>query len=559
MRRLSWIVLAALPAVAAAAVAADSQFLVGGGDRVWLVVSEKGYHSLIHRDEKGWRRLPGELSGDVAAVAAADGDVEVFFADGDSVRYMGSGQQLLGRTPPGSLWPDDARLLGISAAGANAGVLALIDRPVQPEAATQPTTAMRPAAVATPEAPGRGRELALLKYAAGEWSQVAVAPETLAGRHKAGALAVVNGKTYALLEAPRRLLVWSDGQWRSVGIPKSLATGRVVAMFAAGNELVLGVFNTEGTGQLKLARLAGDTWQEPVTLRAADRKAVDWSVESPPVVAVLDEGKVGVAWRQDGRWQYAEFGALGTRAGPPVDILSKSEGAESALKLQQHILVGVFIAFGALMFWPGQPIRTQPFSLPQGMRVASLGRRAVAALIDFMPFSLLTYLLSGRPDPETLIKAMNDNTYSAAYTYAGIICLVAYVAYCVAMEHVFGATLGKRALRLRVVGDGGGKPAIREIALRNLTKIPEIMPPFIAVTWLFPLLTQYRQRIGDRFAWTAVIDAAYVPEPPPSTPEREETPDARDGHEGDDSAPGQTPADERESAPDNDRPGPEGS
>ena len=85
--------------------------------------------------------------------------------------------------------------------------------------------------------------------------------------------------------------------------------------------------------------------------------------------------------------------------------------------------------------------------------------------------------------------------------------LGAYPVYCLLMESRYGATLGKMAMRLRVVGDGGRRPLLREIALRNISKIPELMAMLLVIPILFPVLTRYRQRLGDKIAWTTVIDA----------------------------------------------------
>ncbi len=101
---------------------------------------------------------------------------------------------------------------------------------------------------------------------------------------------------------------------------------------------------------------------------------------------------------------------------------------------------------------------------------------------------------------------------------------MAFPVYCIALEKLYGATLGKLALRLRVVGQGGRKASLRELALRNISKILELAVfPFL----LLPVFTRYRQRLGDKVAWTTVIDlerslAAAPPEgPSPAGPEAE--------------------------------------
>ncbi|HEX8664329.1 MAG TPA: RDD family protein [Beijerinckiaceae bacterium] len=61
---------------------------------------------------------------------------------------------------------------------------------------------------------------------------------------------------------------------------------------------------------------------------------------------------------------------------------------------------------------------------------------------------------------------------------------LAYLAYVVAAQGLYGATLGKRALRLRVVDRYGVRPGLRAAAIRNLV----LNGPLLAGLVLYPLM-----------------------------------------------------------------------
>jgi uncharacterized RDD family membrane protein YckC len=172
-------------------------------------------------------------------------------------------------------------------------------------------------------------------------------------------------------------------------------------------------------------------------------------------------------------------------------------------------------------------MRTAPFSLPPGLgpiatfdapgpAFSYLFRRFLAILIDLFPFSmaaLIWHAWSGLPVSDDFKAMLN----SPEIIVLGTALNISYLLYCILMEGIAGATMGKMAMHLRVVGDKGRKATWREIALRNVTKVPETIPTILLLTLLFPILTRLHQRLGDRIAWTAVIDsrAKALPIPPP--------------------------------------------
>jgi uncharacterized RDD family membrane protein YckC len=71
-------------------------------------------------------------------------------------------------------------------------------------------------------------------------------------------------------------------------------------------------------------------------------------------------------------------------------------------------------------------------------------------------------------------------------------------------EGIFGATLGKAAMSLRVRSATGGKPGLQKSLLRNLLRIVDGIGVYI-VGIVFALTSPTRQRLGDRVAGTVVV------------------------------------------------------
>jgi len=69
-----------------------------------------------------------------------------------------------------------------------------------------------------------------------------------------------------------------------------------------------------------------------------------------------------------------------------------------------------------------------------------------------------------------------------------------------------GQTIGKRVLRLRVMDRGGFRLQFSQVALRNLLRIVDLMPPTIyLVGGVVSLFSRYGQRLGDIAANTIVV------------------------------------------------------
>ncbi len=126
---------------------------------------------------------------------------------------------------------------------------------------------------------------------------------------------------------------------------------------------------------------------------------------------------------------------------------------------------------------------------------------------------------------EEMKEALEQMDSGIAYTI--IATAVAYLGYCVLMELRYGATVGKMLLGLRVVGDGGLRPRLREVLLRNLVKTMILLSIVLWPLMLVVVLNRNRQRLGDMMGRTVVADIHPVV-PPGSGTEQTHDDDAQE-------------------------------
>jgi CAAX protease family protein len=130
---------------------------------------------------------------------------------------------------------------------------------------------------------------------------------------------------------------------------------------------------------------------------------------------------------------------------------------------------------------------------------AGIVRRGIAILLDlalgWAAYSIAITLL----DPNAASEyATTEETALAA---AIVLCTaVAWVAYFVGSQWLWGRTLGMRAMRIRVVSDAGGRLPWTRALLRSLLLVVDLAvgAPLIAAS-------RRKQRLGDRLANTVVL------------------------------------------------------
>lgn len=139
---------------------------------------------------------------------------------------------------------------------------------------------------------------------------------------------------------------------------------------------------------------------------------------------------------------------------------------------------------------------------------AGIALRFVAVLLDavivFLPLGLVVGLMSGGGYSE------RGNGYANAGINVGgkafWLLLALGVGYYILCEAATGATLGKRLVGIRVVGEDGAPVTFGAAVVRNLLRVIDALF-FYLVGFLFAATSARGQRLGDRAAGTVVVRA----------------------------------------------------
>jgi uncharacterized RDD family membrane protein YckC len=354
---------------------------------------------------------------------------------------------------------------------------------------------------------------------------------------------VTRQAAYVLLYDPSPAL-WelTNGTWQRISLPESLGPDRPLDLEVMADQLVIALLHP-ADGSLRFARRAGNQWSlsKPVQIdSAATTRRVRlpaWSATSSPPALSRWGDQLALAWKQQDQVYFAlvDTDARVGDVGPLP--FGRPQESEQATRMAEIYLLSVLGLILVLLFSPGQTTRqAMVFSLPPQLMPARLSKRALAFLIDAAPFWLISihYATSGISQSELEADIQQwafAKPYPAWAVYANLTFMTSYTLYCIISELLVKTTLGKRVMRLRVVGEGGGPPTPRDVLLRNVFRIPEMASLFI-VPLLFMLVTRYRQRLGDKAAWTALIDvSASLPVNPPDQASQGPKPGQGDGPE----------------------------
>jgi uncharacterized RDD family membrane protein YckC len=131
------------------------------------------------------------------------------------------------------------------------------------------------------------------------------------------------------------------------------------------------------------------------------------------------------------------------------------------------------------------------------MEPVGVGRRAVAVIIDSILLMILGYI----------IAAGTGGTTSSGFNMQGapaFLWLAISLGYYIGMEGTKGATLGKMAMKLKVVKEDGEKPDWQAAVVRNVLRIIDGFF-FYLVGAIVIWASKKKQRLGDMAAKTLVV------------------------------------------------------
>lgn len=141
-------------------------------------------------------------------------------------------------------------------------------------------------------------------------------------------------------------------------------------------------------------------------------------------------------------------------------------------------------------------------------------QRAGAVLIDLIVLALVTVLVDlafgvrrATPVPPVPVPVASVTVYLASGTVDGIWLVPIWLAYYIALEALFGATVGKWASGLRVVDRSGRqRPSLWQAVVRNLLRVVDGLPSAYLLGAGIALGSSMRQRLGDHLAGTLVLE-----------------------------------------------------
>lgn len=131
------------------------------------------------------------------------------------------------------------------------------------------------------------------------------------------------------------------------------------------------------------------------------------------------------------------------------------------------------------------------------MEAVGVGQRAVAILIDMVLLFVAGYVIALATGATT--PAGFNLQGGPAFLWFGVA-----LAYYVVMEATSGATLGKRAMGLKVVKEGGEPLDWQASLVRNILRIVDGLF-FYLVGAIAVWVSKKRQRLGDMAAHTLVV------------------------------------------------------
>jgi uncharacterized RDD family membrane protein YckC len=485
----------------------------GGRSCVWLVLTtqragaaEAPTSRLIYRAATAGqfqRYLGGQtITGQVRQAAALGDSLHVFFAGGAHMEYSPQGQAvravLPGRTPPVLVCPDEA-------AGALWALAKLDTSGTRDEVTTAVSSTYDGA-------------LSLLRYEQARWTvfgQVASRVASAAQRW----MCAVDGVVHMFWLEPSTAgelwhAVWQDQRWddpvRS-GIRTDGAFGLAMVLNRQVALLVSSSPEGDSGGKVRLARLTGGRWVVgPVISTDPETPALD---PAELLAAPLGQKLAIGTWQRAGRLQ---MGLL-EPGSAYLELTAVAVAAPAAPSRSGSPPWTVAVLTAAIMFvllWRRQSSLLSAAELPSDLACAAIWRRAVAFGIDSLPavavaaplwLMLIGQLAAGGSavelDPSTQAKLAGR----AWLTWAVFRCVQA--SYCIITEIALGASPGKRLLGCRVVTEQGGRPAVRQVILRNILRILELeMDPPLLPLLLLAVLTRNRQRLGDIVARTLVVE-----------------------------------------------------
>ena len=149
-----------------------------------------------------------------------------------------------------------------------------------------------------------------------------------------------------------------------------------------------------------------------------------------------------------------------------------------------------------------------------GMRYEGVAIRFVAILIDVIILAIITGIVTApfnTPSTITVTNTTGVPMFSVVPNpfawVGGLISAVIDFVYFVWLQGAYGQTVGKMAVKIKVVREDGSKISYVDAAVRTILALIDLIPYFIPYLLGAILIwtSDRKQRLGDRAAHTVVV------------------------------------------------------
>ncbi len=531
-----------------------SRILLAGGAKVlWAVRTAQGsdgdkFDLLIRRPGGKWRKL-SRFQGDPSAIVPGAGSLHVVASGADpsiTVFSLSSGKEMtLDSMAPGGKWPSrnpPSAMSPISALGKSSrdGFIAAVAH--ESDRLSTTTATSRPAV--------KNSGLTILQTVEGKWETLCELRDIPGAVGARVSITSAENWVYILIvakEHPARMLAWNTsdnkGRWIDADLPpephqplslqtlKNRAVLVTIAQKPWGPPSRAGGVDPDSSGmrlaihELEAGKIAAKP--QPITYQGSPLVITD---QSPPLTCSLgkpDESQLVLLWRQGETYRCAMADINGQIAeNKEVKALTRAVSEFDAWSVVGYLLWAIppIMLLLILMSQKDRPLVTLP--LPARFIPSAFIKRLAALLIDWLPISFIVSiaLTIARPDLIMTFDDMKEMFFEQQpqamppeLVMGMVVSFLVWMAYGSIMEFKFGATLGKKALRLEVVSLDGKRPSIFQAIMRNLIRPIEIIVlPILMISVSLSFLTRAHQRLGDLIARTVVVEKTrrIVPQSP---------------------------------------------
>jgi uncharacterized RDD family membrane protein YckC len=138
--------------------------------------------------------------------------------------------------------------------------------------------------------------------------------------------------------------------------------------------------------------------------------------------------------------------------------------------------------------------------------VATIVDGVILLILELLVLSIVGYAIMG-----------SFTFWSGVYGGAAVLVialpsagLLVVFLYFVILEGLRGATVGKKLMKITVVGEDGSACGFRPVLIRNILRIIDWLPAVYFLGGILVLRSDKGQRLGDRIAKTVVIKSSQV-------------------------------------------------